>query len=135
MAPPPPEVTELADLNTGQAYLKTHKERITEDKEVLSLVQFYVDGATTGQFNDLPVTPLKIALGIHNRETRDKEWAWRTIDWIPTVWKAKAKGEKIVKESGHMEADHLDHVDQDPEEVEQEEAVAASENEESQDHD
>ena len=59
------------DLNTGEAYLKTYKEMITKKGQALLMIPMYIDGATTGQFSDLPVTALKIGLGIHKRESRD----------------------------------------------------------------
>ena len=103
-APPPETLTYVKDLNTGEAYLKTHEEMITKKGQCLLMIPMYIDGATTGQFSDLPVTALKIALGIHKRETRDKEWAWRTIGWIPQVRKASSRGKKLFKDSGHLEA-------------------------------
>ena len=100
---PPETVTTISDLNTGSAFLKTHKHLIKKKNEVLVMVPFYIDGASTGQFCNQSVTPLKIGLGIHKRATREKEYAWRTIGWIPTIRKAKTKGKVMVKESMHME--------------------------------
>ena len=67
LAPPPETVTKLGDLNTGDAYLKTYKKLIRKPNQVLLPICLYIDGAVTGQFSDLPVTPVKIALGIHKR--------------------------------------------------------------------
>ena len=106
-SPPPETVTHVKDLNTGEAYLKTYKKMIKKKGQVLLMIPMYIDGATTGQFSDLPVTALKIGLGIHKRESRDKEWAWRTIGWIPQVRKASSRGKKLFKESGHLEADDV----------------------------
>ena len=72
LAPPPEKVTYLKDLNTGKAYLSSYQQMITKPNQVLLPVIFYIDGATTGQFTDLPITALKMALGIHRRETRHK---------------------------------------------------------------
>ena len=102
---PPDNITHISDLNTGEAYLKTHAQLVNKKNQVLVLVPMYIDGATTGQFSDLPVTPLKIGLGIHKRTTREKEYAWRTIGWLPTVRKSTSRGKAIFKESGHMEAE------------------------------
>ena len=107
LARPPKRVIHLEDLNTGDAYLKTFEAMIEEEGEVLLPVPFYIDGAVTGQFSDLPLTPVKIALGIHKRETRDKDYAWRELGWIPQIRKQKARGRKIFKESGHLEARNM----------------------------
>ena len=103
-APPPDDITHIGDLNTGQAYLKTYEKLITCKGQVLVMVPVYIDGATTGQFSDLPVTPLKISLGIFKRETREKAWAWRTIGWTPQVRKANSRGKKLFAESKHLES-------------------------------
>lgn len=104
LAPPPKNVTHIADLNTGDAYLKTYQQKITKKNQVLLAVPMYIDGATTGQFSDLPVTALKLSLGIHNRKARDKERAWLELGWLPEVRKQTARGNKLFKESGHLES-------------------------------
>ena len=100
---PPEVVTHLRDLNTGDAYLKSHEKMITKPNQVLLAVPMYIDGANTGQFSNLPITSLKISLGIHKRETRDKPWAWRELGWVPQVRKSKARGKKLMKESQHLD--------------------------------
>ncbi|MEM7375605.1 MAG: hypothetical protein AAF587_43840 [Bacteroidota bacterium] len=101
---PPEKVPYLEDLNTGDAYLETYKQVITQPNQVLLLVPMYIDGATTGQFTDLPITALKLTLGILKRTTRDKAHAWRELGWVPQVRKQSTRGKKILKESQHMES-------------------------------
>ena len=104
LAPPPEKVTYLSDLNTGDAYLKSYEKMITHDRQVLLPVPIYIDGAVTGQFTDLPVTAVKMALGIHSREARDRQYAWRELGFIPVVRKDPARGKKIFQESGHLDS-------------------------------
>ena len=104
LAPPPEKVTYLSDLNTGDAYLKSYEKMIHHDRQVLLPVPIYIDGAVTGQFTDLPVTAVKISLGIHSREARDRQYAWRELGFIPVVRKDPARGKKIFQESGHLES-------------------------------
>ena len=104
LAPPPEKVTYLEDLNTGQAYLRSHEKMITKPNQVLLSVPFYIDAANTGQFADLPVTPLKLSLGTHKRETRDKPFAWKALGYVPIVRKDPARGKRIMKETGHLES-------------------------------
>ena len=106
-APPPDPVVHLADLNTGDAYLKSHEALVKNKGDWLLPVVLYMDAAVTGQFSDLPVTPLKIALGCHNQKYRDKEHAWMELAWIPKVRPPKSRGRKIFKSSGHIEAEGL----------------------------
>ena len=77
LAPPPPQLNMVKDLNTGRAYLKTYQQLITRPgKQVLLPVIFYIDAATTGQFADLPVTAVKFSLGIFTRLARQNEYCW-----------------------------------------------------------
>ena len=104
LAAPPKNLTYIADLNTGDAYLKSYQRKITKKNQVLLAVPLYIDGATTGQFSDLPITALKASLGIHNRKARDKERSWLELGWIPEVRKQTARGKKLFKETGHLES-------------------------------
>ena len=70
---PPEKLTKVSDINTGQAYLETHKKLITKKNQVLVMMPMYMDGASVGQFCDLQITPLKIGLGIHKPSARGKE--------------------------------------------------------------
>ena len=45
-----------------------------------------------------------MALGIHSREARDNEWAWREVAWIPQVRRHQARGKKLFTELQHMES-------------------------------
>ncbi len=120
LATPPETVTWLADLNTGDAYLETYKKRITKPNQVLLPIIIYIDGASTGQFSDLPVTAVKIALGIHKQSTRKQEWAWREIGWIPEVRKERAGGKKIFKDSMHLESHDVMVIDGEGDEMDDE---------------
>ena len=104
LARPPKNVTHLADLNTGEAYLKTFEKRVTKPNQVLLPCTLYIDGASTGQFSDLPVTALKLGLGIHKQSTRTKPWAWIELGWVPEVRGEKARGKRLFKESNHLES-------------------------------
>ena len=103
-APPKPKTKYIRDLNTGYAYQSTYKTLITDPtKQVLLPVIFYIDGANTGQFVDLPITAVKISLGIFTRKARDKAHLWKTLGFIPSYCKHVSRGREIVLESGHME--------------------------------
>ena len=62
---PPSNLNYVQDLNTGRAYIATYKKMIKHPhKQILLPVIFYINGANTGQFVDLPLTAVKILLRI-----------------------------------------------------------------------
>ncbi|CAB9530836.1 hypothetical protein SEMRO_3069_G343150.1 [Seminavis robusta] len=105
-APPPNDLKQIGDLNTGLAYRETYKKLITKpDKQILVPLPLYIDGAVTGQFDKLQVTALKISLGILNRRARDKEHSWRALGLVSNYTKEDSRGQKIFTESGHVAAE------------------------------
>jgi hypothetical protein len=107
LADPPEKLSYLADLNTGEAYLETHRRLITKPNQVLLPIPLYIDGAVTGQFSNLPITALKMSLGIHNRSARDHHYAWRPLGFVPAVRKGKARGKRIFQETDHLEVEDV----------------------------
>jgi hypothetical protein len=107
-APPPIEANSMiGELNTGKAYLAAYKKFIKfPGKQVLLPIVFYIDGAVTGHFSDLPITALKLALGIHTRNFRNKEMAWRTLGYVATISTASSRAKNLLLESGHLEAEY-----------------------------
>ena len=105
LQPPPETLNYVGDLNTGRSYTETYKQLITKPgKQVLLPVIFYIDGANTGQFSDLPITALKFTLGIFNRKARDRDYMWKTLGYVPSVAKFKSKGKRMLIESGHVDS-------------------------------
>ena len=111
LSPPPEKIVHLRDLNTGEAVLESYKKYVTKPNQSLLGIKFYIDGAVTGQFSDLPITALKMALGIHSQDCRFHPWAWRTLAWIPQVRKQKARGKKLFQESKHLDAEDMELMD------------------------
>ena len=103
-APPPEYLDYIADLNTGKSYLETYKKLITRPgQQILMPTPLYIDGAATGHFVDLPITPVKIALGIHTRKAREKAHFWATLGYIPSPTKIKSKAKRQLVNSGHAD--------------------------------
>jgi len=50
---------------------------------------------------DLPITAVKIALGIHTRAAREKPYLWGTIGYIPQPTKVKSGGQRELVDSRH----------------------------------
>jgi hypothetical protein len=104
-AAPPGNIQAIGDINTGQAYIKTHR-KLAKDptKQVLLPIIFYIGGTSTGQFANLPATPLKMTLGIFNRAARDRPHMWRTLGYVPYTSTDAARGKRKLQESGHVGA-------------------------------
>jgi len=79
---PPDNLTDISDMNTGEAYHATYKKLITKPNQILVPLPLYIDGAVTGQFDKLSITGLKVCNGSLNRKARDKEHAWRTLGYV-----------------------------------------------------
>lgn len=103
-APPPEKITKLKDLNTGSAYRDTHKILIDPTKrQQLLATPLYIDGAHISNFHDVELIQIKIAIGIVNRVTRMKEWAWGVLGNIEKVHEQGGIGRNMFAESNHME--------------------------------
>lgn len=104
-APPPKKPVYVGDLNTGQAYLNGYNEWVTNPEKQIGVgVQWYIDGAVTGQFENLQITALKMTLSLFTREYRMKDEAWATVGYIMNYSVKGSRGARMVADEGH-EAD------------------------------
>jgi len=113
----PQDLDYVEDMITGKAFSDTYDALIDGDdpkegggggnKQLLGVI-FYIDGAVTGQFANLPVTILKLSLTIFNREARMKDYCWANLGYVPYVKISEGRGKKIFKESLHMEAQAIE---------------------------
>jgi hypothetical protein len=124
-ASPPETCAHLEDINTGEAYLATHKRLITKPNQILVAIPLYIDGAVTGQYDKLQVTALKMTIGLLNRRARDREHAWRSLGYVPNYTKSDSRGKRILAESGHVSSYDL-HIDSSSDEDEGQNAAAES---------
>ena len=102
-AGPPDNLPYIADLQTGRSYLETRKALITKPNQILLPIIWYLDGASTGHFMDLPISALKFTLGIFTRKARDRPGLWRTLGFVPEFRPQECVGNKICAESGHLD--------------------------------
>lgn len=106
LAPPPEKQTKVADLNTGQAYRRTHTVLIDrEERQQLLPLILYIDGSAISHFHQMEVTQVKVSLGLWNRRTRTKSYAWRVLGYIEKVHQQGGRGQKIWDASKHMEVE------------------------------
>ena len=74
------ELTHIADINTGTAYIETWKKLVKDPEVDLPWPNIlYIDSAVTGQNNSMPIEALKITNGFLKREARDRPYASRKI--------------------------------------------------------
>ena len=85
LAPPPNDLDYIGNNNTGLAHRQTYEQMIKLPNQQLIGVIFYIDGATTGHFADLPVTAVKLSLNIFTREARLKEHMWAILGYLPQI--------------------------------------------------
>jgi hypothetical protein len=91
----------VEDVNTGAAYVKTYRRLIKNPcKQVLMGVQFYMDGAKTGQFSNLQVTAVQCTFTIFNQKAREQDHFWGTLGYVPKYTKEISRGHCMFRESG-----------------------------------
>lgn len=104
-APPKLLPTIIGEFHTGRAHRQAYTKYITDpERQILMPFILYIDGAVTGQMSNLPITAMRLALGIHTRNYRQNEYAWSTLGIVPEVSQPGSRGKAIYKESGHIES-------------------------------
>jgi hypothetical protein len=64
----------------------------------------YLDGANTGMMKNMPITALKLTLGIFTRQYRDLDQAWQVLGHVQGITKNQAKAKKAIAQSKHIDA-------------------------------
>ena len=122
LAPPPPDFKTIGDINTGRAYRETWNQLIQPEPtvidsngvmrhKVLLPTPFYMDGAVTGQFQNLPLEQVKLTLGIFKGKVRDRGHAWRVLGYVKNFLPADTYAEDMLVESGHKDFQNYLSVD------------------------
>ena len=74
------------DINDGSCYVDAYSIYCTnKNKDVLCPLIFFIDKTHTDAKGNQKIEPIMFTLGIFNKETRNKEKAWRTIGFIPAL--------------------------------------------------
>ncbi len=85
LAPPPENITNYADIDTGRVYRRAYKETCTGPKDVLCGLMAYIDKLAIDKHGHLSLEPVYFTLSIFNRATRNKPEAWRPLGYIPNL--------------------------------------------------
>ena len=67
-----------------------------------------MDGANVGQFVDLPLTAVKISLGIFSQKAREKDHFWKTLGFIPSYSPDSSHSGRSLTETHHMDRESFD---------------------------
>ncbi len=77
---------------------ETYKQLIKDPtKQVLLPIIFYMDGAVTGQFDNLPIESLKFTLGIYNATARARKYAWRELGYVTNFLEEDTQGRDEIR--------------------------------------
>ena len=130
---PPDDWTHVGDINTGRAFRETHKQLIKDpSKQVLLPVIFYMDGAVTGQFDNLPIEAQKFTLGIFNAKARNRKCTWRELGYVTRFLAEDTQGKDEIRGSTHMDASGF--LQEEEDSVDGEESVSEEGHSENQQH-
>ena len=83
LAPPPKMTTKVGQLNTGEAYRNAYFKYVDDPSRQMGIgIQWYIDGAVTGQFDNLSVTALRMTLSCFTLDYRKKDHAWAILGFV-----------------------------------------------------
>ena len=105
LAPPPENLNYISDLVTGEAYINGYNEYVTKPNQMGVGLQWYIDGAVTGQFENLEIIALKMTLSCFTSTYRNKDHAWRTLGYVVHYSEAKSRGKRHLVDSEHERAE------------------------------
>jgi hypothetical protein len=79
-------VQEIFDVYHGYCYINAYHHYCTDNaRDVLCPLVLFIDKTHTDVKGNLTLEPVCMTLGIFNHMTRSKEFAWRTIGFVPSL--------------------------------------------------
>ena len=86
LAPPPPIVLTLADIDTGRSYRNAYNLLCRgRPKHIMCGIILYIDKLAVDRHGHLSLEPVYFTLSIFNQKTRNKPEAWRPLGYIPNL--------------------------------------------------
>ncbi len=107
LAPPPAEVQNIADIDTGTVYRNAYKNLCTRPNHVICGIICYIDKLATDRHGHLSLEPVYFTLSIFNQKTRNRPEAWRPLGYIPNIGlMSKAESTHSMKSSAKVQLYH-----------------------------
>ncbi|WP_288992458.1 hypothetical protein [uncultured Marinobacter sp.] len=107
LAPPPSEVPNIADIDTGDVYRNAYKNLCTRPNHVVCGIICYIDKLATDRHGHLSLEPVWFTLSIFNQKTRNRPEAWRPLGYIPNIGlMSKAESTHAIKSSAKVQLYH-----------------------------
>ena len=100
---PPERSTLIGDLHTGDAYRAAYQKYKRKKRQIPLPVTLYIDGAQTAQMKAMPVTAMKMSLGIFTKDYRKEDHAHRIIGHLGSHSKKASRAKNILKTSLHID--------------------------------
>ena len=106
-APPPIEVTNIADIDTGHVYRNAYNKLCHRPNHVLSGIICYIDKLATDRHGHLSLEPVYFTLSIFKQHIRNRPDAWRPLGYIPNIGlMSKAESTHAMKSSAKVQLYH-----------------------------
>jgi hypothetical protein len=107
LAPPPTEVTTIADIDTGRVYRNAYNNLCNRPNHILCGIIAYIDKLATDRHGHLSLEPVYFTLSIFKQKTRNRPEAWRPLGYIPNIGlMSKAESAHAMKSSDKVQLYH-----------------------------
>ena len=107
LAPPPTEVTNIADIDTGRVYRKAYHNLCDRPNKILCGLVAYIDKLATDRHGHLSLEPVCFTLSIFKQKVRNRPEAWRPLGYIPNIGlMSKAESTHAMKSSVKVQLYH-----------------------------
>jgi hypothetical protein len=110
LAPPPAEVQNIADIDTGTVYRNAYKNLCTRPNHVICGTICYIDNIdklATDRHGHLSLEPVYFTLSIFNQKTRNRPEVWHPLGYIPNMGlMSKVESTHAMKSSAKVQLYH-----------------------------
>jgi hypothetical protein len=107
LAPPPIEVTNIADIDTGRVYRNAYNNLCHRPNHLLCGIICYIDKLATDRHGHLSLEPVYITLSIFKQKIRNRPDAWRPLGYIPNIGlMSKAESTHSMKSASKVQLYH-----------------------------
>jgi hypothetical protein len=107
LAPPPAEVTTIADIDTGRAYRTAYKTLCRRPNDIICGLLVYIDKLATDRHGHLSLEPVCCTLSLFKQKTRNRPEAWRPLGYVPNIGlMSKAESTHAIKSVAKVQLYH-----------------------------